>query len=247
MRDNHLNELKREGIVVIENFLTKKICDKIIEQIEDFSIKEKVIKQKDEGLGGDLRVFGFEKFSDEVLEFSNNNLLKKMVSDYSNLNLETKSTLAGKVIYENHKQTNSGGDWHRDSDKKELKAMLYLSDVHSKNGPFCFIRGSKDFDFKRRNKKYSFLRKIIYVLKGLPSKPPRYKNDLIMKNPEAVKKIIKVTGNAGTLIVFDGSYVHRGDVITSGLRYSLTNYYFPVSEKTVINSIKNKIKKHVLN
>jgi len=246
MRDSHLNELKREGIVVIDNFFTKKICDKIITQIEDFSIKEKVIKQKDEGLGGDFRVFGFEKFSGEVLGFSNNNLLKKMVSDYSNLNLETKSTLAGKVIYENHKQTNSGGDWHRDSDMKELKAMLYLSDVNSKNGPFCFIRGSKDFDFKRRNNKYSLLRKIIYVLKGLPSNPPRYKNDLIMNNPEAVKKIIKVTGNAGTLVVFDGSYVHRGDVIKSGVRYSITNYYSPILKKGIIGSIKNITKKLLL-
>jgi len=246
MKNSHLKELKREGIVVIDNFFTKKICDKIIGQIDNFSMKEKVIKKKDEGLGGDLRVFGFEKFSDEALEFSNNNLLLKMVSDYSNLNLETKSTLAGKVVYENHKQTNSGGDWHRDSDIKELKAMLYLSDVNSKNGPFCFIKGSKDFDFKRRNKKYSFLRKIIYVLRGLPSKPPRYKNDLIMKNPETVKKIIKVTGNAGTLVVFDGSYVHRGDVIKSGVRYSITNYYSPVLKKGIVSSIKKIIKKYLL-
>ena len=246
MRDNYLNVLKREGIVVIENFLTKSKCDDIIGQIEDFSIKEKVIREKDEGLGGDIRIFGFEKFSDEVLEFSKNKVLKKMVSDYSNLNLETKSTLAGKVVYENHKQTNSGGDWHRDSDIKELKAMLYLSDVNSKNGPFCFIKGSKDFDFKRRNKKYSFLRKIIYVLRGLPSKPPRYKNDLIMKNPEAVKKIIKVTGNAGTLVVFDGSYVHRGDVIKSGVRYSITNYYSPILKKGIVSSIKKIIKKYLL-
>tara|TARA_B100001142_G_scaffold326507_1_gene382138 strand:+ start:18 stop:767 length:750 start_codon:yes stop_codon:yes gene_type:complete len=246
MRDSYLNELKREGIVVINNFFTKKICDKIIEQIDNFSIKERVIKEKDEGLGGDYRVFGFEKFSDEVLGFSNNNLLSKMVSDYSNLNLETKSTLASKVVYEDYKQTNSGGDWHRDSDLKELKAMLYLSDVNSKNGPFCFIRESKDFDFIRRNKKYSFLRKIIYVLKGLPSKPPRYKNDLIMKNPEAVKKIIKVTGNAGTLVVFDGSYVHRGDVIKSGVRYSITNYYSPILKKGIVSFIKKKIKKYLL-
>ena len=246
MKNKYLEELKKDGIVVIENFFTKSICEKIIGQIDEFSYKEKVIKQRDEGLGGDLRVFGFEKFSDEALEFSKNNFLKKMVSDYSKLNLETKSTLAGKVVYQNDKQTNSGGDWHRDSDVKELKAMLYLSDVSLKNGPFSFIKGSKNFDFKRRNKEYSFLRKIIYILKGLPSKPPRYKNDLVMKNQEAVKKIIKVTGNAGTLVVFDGSYVHRGDVIKSGIRYTITNYYSPKLKKGIANSIKNMTKKYLL-
>tara|TARA_B100001059_G_scaffold95104_1_gene94334 strand:+ start:24954 stop:25703 length:750 start_codon:yes stop_codon:yes gene_type:complete len=246
MRDNYLNELKREGIVVIENFLTKSKCNHIIGQIEDFSIKEKVIEEKDEGLGGDIRIFGFEKFSDEVLKFSKNNVLKKMVSDYSNLNLETKSTLAGKVIYENDKQTNSGGDWHRDAELQELKAMLYLSDVNSENGPFCFIKGSKDFDFERRNKKYTFFRKILFAIKGLPSKPPRYKNSLIIKNSETVKKIIKVTGKAGTLVVFDGSYIHRGDVIRSGTRYSITNYYSPILKKGIISSIKNITKKILL-
>ena len=72
MRENYLKELQKEGIVVIENFFTKKKCDKIIKQIEDFSYKEKIIKQRDEGLGGDLRIFGFEKFSSDASDFSNN-------------------------------------------------------------------------------------------------------------------------------------------------------------------------------
>ena len=67
-----------------------------------------------------------------------------------------------------------------------------------------------------------------------------------MKNPEAVKKIIKVTGNAGTLVVFDGSYVHRGDVIKSGVRYSITNYYSPILKKGIVSSIKKIIKKYLL-
>ena len=53
MKDSHLNELKREGIVVIDNFFTKKICDKIIGQIDNFSMKEREIKKNDEGLGFD--------------------------------------------------------------------------------------------------------------------------------------------------------------------------------------------------
>ncbi len=243
MRDNYLKELQKEGIVVIENFFTKKKCDRIIKQIEDFSSKEKIIKQRDEGLGGDLRIFGFEKFSNDASDFSNNDFLRTIVSKYSNSNLESESTLAGKVIFEDNKETNSGGDWHRDGDVKQLKAMLYLSDVNNQNGPFCFIKGSKEFDFERRNKKYPFFRKILFILKGLPLRQPRYKNENIMREPEIDKKITKITGNAGTVVIFDGSYIHRGDVIKSGNRYSLTNYYYPSSKKGITNSIKNILKK----
>ena len=38
MKDNYLKELQKEGIVVIENFFTKKKCDRIIKQIEDFLV-----------------------------------------------------------------------------------------------------------------------------------------------------------------------------------------------------------------
>ena len=125
--------------------------------------------------------------------------------------------------------------------------MVYLSDVKEENGPFCFIKESKHIEFKRRDGNYSFFQTLLFFFKGLPLKPPRYKNEIIIKNSNIKNKIYKVTATAGTLIIFDGNYIHRGDVIRSGLRYSLTNYYFPVSEKTVINSIKNKIKKYVLN
>ena len=64
-----------------------------------------------------------------------------------------------------------------------------------------------------------------------------------MREPEIDKKITKITGNAGTVVIFDGSYIHRGDVIKSGNRYSLTNYYYPSSKKGITNSIKNILKK----
>jgi len=46
---------------------------------------------------------------------------------------------------------------------------------------------------------------------------------------------------------YDGNYIHRGDIIKSGKRYTLTNYYFPFEERTVVNNIKNKFKKLLFN
>ena len=41
------------------------------------------------------------------------------------------------------------------------------------------------------------------------------------------EKKITLTGKAGTLILFDGSLIHRGKPVLEGKRYALTNYYFP--------------------
>ena len=69
MTKNILQKLKNEGIVIIEDFLTNEECDIIINQIENFSDKEKIIKHEDEEIGGDLRIFEFEKHSNKVLKF----------------------------------------------------------------------------------------------------------------------------------------------------------------------------------
>tara|TARA_B100001559_G_scaffold319138_1_gene327791 strand:- start:933 stop:1697 length:765 start_codon:yes stop_codon:yes gene_type:complete len=243
MKEKYLEELKKEGIVVIPNYFNKNKCKKVIDQIELFSKTKKVFIERDEGIGGDIRVFKFEEYSDEALNFSKDDFIKKIVSKYCDQKLETKSVLAGKVLFEKKYQTNSGGDWHRDADVKQMKAMLYLSDVKDENGPFCFIKESKNFDFKRRDNKYAFLQKIIFKIKGLPLKPPRYENEYIMKQPKTRDKILRVKGNSGTLVIFDGSYIHRGDVIRSGTRYSLTNYYYPVLKKGFIFFIKSFFKR----
>jgi len=238
MKKDYLKELEKHGIVVIPNYLNKSICQKLIKQIDLFSKTKKVIIEKDEGVGGDLRVFQFEDYSNEALNFSEDNFIKNIVSKYTNQKLETHYVLAGKVTYDRSIKTNSGGDWHRDADVTQMKAMLYLSNVKDENGPFCFIKNSKKIDFQRRDKTYPFLSKILFKIKRLPTTPPRYDNEIIKKVPGIEEMILKVTGDIGTLVIFDGSYIHRGDVIRNGKRYSITNYYYPNTIKAKKNSKK---------
>ena len=55
------------------------------------------------------------------------------------------------------------------------------------------------------------------------------------------EKKITLTGNAGTLILFDGSLIHRGTPILKGKRYALTNYYFPKKDfNNLIEKFKDK-------
>ena len=99
------------------------------------------------------------------------------------------------------------------------------------NGPFQIIPSSSQLSkiLKIDNKNYCKL---------------RYENSEIneyLKNGEKLKTII---GQAGTMILFDGSNLHRGSPIEDGLRYSLTNYYFP---KRIINRERNKVKEFLIN
>ena len=56
------------------------------------------------------------------------------------------------------------------------------------------------------------------------------------------EKKITLTGKAGTLILFDGSLIHRGKPILEGKRYALTNYYFhPTDFDKVVEKFKSKI------
>lgn len=243
MKEDYLSILKENGILVIPNYFNKIQCNKIIDQINHFKNKDKIVNQRDEGMGGDLRIFNFEDYSPTALKFANDNILKDLVSNYAKTPLETKSVLAGKVVFNKDNETNSGGDWHRDGDVSQMKAMIYLSDVTENKGPFTFIRDSINFDFQRRENKYPLIQKLILMLKGLPLKPPRYKHDYIINQPEVKKNIFKVYGEAGTLVIFDGRYIHRGDVIRSGFRYSLTNYYYPIVKKDFTFHLKKMVKK----
>lgn len=242
MNLDYLNKIKSEGIVVIPNYLSLPICEKIINEINSFKKKERIISEKDEGIGGDLRIFNFEDYSLTAQEFARNSFIQNLVSKYLGTQLEAKSVLAGKVVFNKSLKTNSGGDWHRDSDLSQMKAMIYLTDVSEDNGPFTFIKNSNDFDFKRQSRKYPFLERLIYIFRGLPTKPPRYSDDYVKNQDEFKKNIIKVTGKAGTLVIFDGGYIHRGDVIREGTRYTLTNYYYPITNKTTKFYIKRFLK-----
>ena len=56
------------------------------------------------------------------------------------------------------------------------------------------------------------------------------------------EKKITLTGKAGTLILFDGSLIHRGKPILDGKRYALTNYYFPRMDfDNLVKKFKSKI------
>jgi ectoine hydroxylase-related dioxygenase (phytanoyl-CoA dioxygenase family) len=243
--NNHLeiiNKLKRDGFVVIEDFFDIDFCksakneiDKMISESAEKSFSEEV-----ENTGGDIRFFKFEKYSKTAKLFADNNFLNEIVNSYRNENLCTHFVLAGKVS-KRSTQTNSGGGWHRDSDFIQLKAMVYLTNVTSDNGPFLFYSGSKPTDLKRRKHKLKnhLLYYIKKILKGGKLLDPRY-DDIEIEHHIKLNnnKLHEITGKAGTVVLFDSSYIHRGKNLLDGERYTFTNYYFSNSEDQFLKTNK---------
>ncbi|MBU79564.1 MAG: hypothetical protein CMD29_05525 [Flavobacteriales bacterium] len=162
--------------------------------------------------------------------------------EYFGKKISTHFVIAGKLEYSLQKKTSSGGGWHRDSDGIQIKAMVYLNNVESNNGPFLFITNSKTKDAKR--KPIENFNSILFYLKRFfkygKIRDPRYSENSILDFFRKRKQDpIEISAPKGTVVLFDSSFIHRGKLIQHGQRYTLTNYYFEDSIKAKSGTIKN--------
>lgn len=214
--ENCLPLLKKDGVVVIEDYLAKEEASTLKKEVllrheEHFQ----QLKLYDEGC--DSRFFGVNDF----LNFSKGFLNPDFCIDICNVIQGTKSNK--KVTMSNHLipmkgNSGSGGGWHRDSPySNQFKSFLFLSDVNIDNGPFSIIKGSH-------------LRKNIEVFSkvlGVKTSQYRFSENEIQKAIELLSwKETKLTCSAGTLVLANTRALHRGSPIYSGERVALTNYYF---------------------
>ena len=228
-----IQKLKKNKFVVIRNFISKKECKKIINEVKN-SIKNKKIKNWSDNFNSDNRIFGAEYISNKINNFAKNKKINNIGSTYIGQKLSTFMVMANQVTFKKN-NLGSGGGWHRDSFKKQFKAILYLNDVSLKNGPFELIPNSSDLNFQY-NMIFKFNRDI---------KNNRFTNSEIEKILKYTKsKSTKITGKAGTLILVDTSTIHRGNPLKSSSRLALTNYMYP---KYKFHFYNNKFKPRLKN
>ena len=212
---NFVKELKKKGYCIIENFYTKLECSELTKIIDE-KLSDTSMNIKEDEAKSDQRIFFSEKLSEKINKYFKNDLIKKIGQFYSKIHIETGFTLANKVTYK-PKNLGSGGGWHKDAYYPQFKSILYLSDVNLENGPLQLIEQS--------NKITKSIIISLKLNKGYPD--TRFsEEELSILSDE---KKLTITGKAGTLILFDGSLIHRGKPIKEGMRYALTNYYFPMS------------------
>ena len=210
-----LEDLKKKGYAVIENFYSKEQCDKIVNEIELFcTTRSSEITNFKEF---DNRIYGFNYASKNVELFLNNKKLIRILQTYSGKKLTYSFTLGQKTIYKEN-NPGSGLGWHLDhSIIKYPKALLYLIDVDKKNGPFQYIEATNRFSNKIQ----------IRLKNNLDFNQGKFSDDeinnILKKNNFNLKTF---SLKAGSLILFDGNGIHRGAPIVKNLRYSLTNYYY---------------------
>lgn len=174
--------------------------------------KDKIQSESKEGTSGDYRLFKMENKYPNAKEFATDSLLLDIASEYYGYPMVSHFVLGGKVQHNPNQTTNSGGGWHRDNRAKQIKTIVYLSDVNEFNGPFAFLPRSNEFDLPTRD--------------GL-GKATRYDDKVVdtFCNENDFEPF-KVIGKKGTIIFVDTSHIHRGLNIEKGNRYTLTNYYF---------------------
>lgn len=214
MKAQILDALNNVGICVIEDYFPSDWCDNAVSHMEDALViyKDKVQSETKESTSGDFRVFKMENQYDTAKQFADDEFLLDVGTNYFGYPIVSHFVLGGKVQHNPNQTTNSGGGWHRDNRAKQIKTIVYLSDVEESNGPFLFLPQSNKYDLPTRDGE---------------GKVTRYDDSIVSSfcNQNKVSPF-KVLGKKGTLIFVDTSYIHRGMNIESGSRYTYTNYYF---------------------
>lgn len=208
-----INEL---GYVVIPDYYSKEKCQKIIPQIDELLIKYKDQLWPDK-LNSDKRLFAANRVNDMINEFYTDPYINQIKQSYYKRKNITGFTLAARIdAVEGN--LGSGQGWHRDSIYgRQLKAILYLTDVSTMNGPFQYIP-----------KTHKSASKLEAILKAdIKAGQNRLSEEIVTKVlslPEY--ELMECTFKAGTLMLVDTTAIHRGKPLEQDHRYALTNYWF---------------------
>jgi len=217
-------EVRSAGYVIIPGFKSQQWCAEARrEALAAMGDASRVTRHKE-----DVRVFGIESISPKAREFAADPLLAMLACVYAGSDEALLFCMANKVEYRPQAEYGSGGEWHRDSFKRELKAMLYLTDVTASDGPFSIVRGSH----RHTNIIADVVR--LSVRRGpVPTlSATRLKDAGDFLRSREPHRTVRAIGSAGTLLLFDGSAIHTGSPpLPDGKpRIALTTYYSTRSE-----------------
>ncbi len=211
------SKISKNGYLVLENFISEVACNNIIKDIDKFINKypEEIYNVNDKN--SDLRLWGFENFSEEAKKYLLNKELSQIITNYDIFFKNEKSFVLGaKLIANNHHIGSGGGKWHKDRTNRKFKyckALVYLNDVDENNGPFQYVKGSHKSSFLIKN----------FIKKNFDFSKKNFSNEEIDNNFS--NNVVTFSKPKGTVIIFDGTGIHRGKPIKKNYRYALTNYY----------------------
>ena len=202
-KEEALEALSRDGIYVIRNYWDQDKCNIALKELLSAPLSS-----FSRGQGGDLRFQNSNETLQTANSFLTDDFIQTVANDYSSCNFAQR-VVAGIVQYKDNRAIDSGGGWHVDCEREhQFKSLIYLNDVDTNTGPFIFAKKSKD------------------IVNNLP----KFSN-LRIEAKEIEKhidcdNIIEVVGSAGTCILVDTTYPHRGKEIKHGTRFTYTTYFY---------------------
>lgn len=223
-RPDLIDILEKDGIAIIDDYLPKDICEKIISELQKTAdeilagtykgvattgqVKEKAFRigKVDEISGTAKQKF----FKDELINGIAKAYVSKTAFSYrreADYKLEAGHFLQADLP-------------HFDDWRHRFKAFLYLTDVEEDNAPFFYYKGSHEqhpwkykyhleFEIDGQNGRYGHF--FQQEMKDISEK----------RNYEELMCI----GGAGTLILADFRGIHKGTTLKSGKRILLNNTF----------------------
>ncbi len=213
-----LDTLHRQGFVVVPNFYSVAECVALRAEIDRILTQYPTTT---EHLPDDDRIYGAERVSPLISAYHADARLVALADAFHQAPTLNLFTLANRVRPVPG-GLGSGGGWHRDSvHQRQLKTLLYLTDVQEGTGAYQYVAGSHrpadllrltragQVAFNQNRLTEAEIAEIVAHGHG----PGAYRQHT-------------VTAPAGTLVITDTRGLHRGQPLTHGVRYALTNYFF---------------------
>ncbi len=223
-RPDILDALVKDGVIVIENYVSKEICESIISELHEAS--EQVLEGTYKGAQTKVhikeksfRIGEVDKVSETAKQkFFDDKLISEIAKAYVS---EAAFSYRREADYKLEAGNLLSSDLpHFDDWRHRFKAFLYLTDVGADNAPFVYYKGSHE----QHPWKHKY--HLEYEIDG---EGGRYGHFFWQEMEEIKEKRnyeeFVCTGKAGTLILADFRGIHKGTTLKSGKRILLNSTY----------------------
>ena len=196
----YISILRREGYLVIPDYWAREdveqIASEMLQHLRHGNDQERAGRNYGKGI---IRISDADKFCELARKFLGDRLILHLAAEHLHCPIESET-----LLYQYNPPNTTTRGYHLDGYLKEFKAFLYLTDVDMESGPLCFVPRSHTWRWYRTWRH----------LRG-------GKTDL---DAALTTGGIPITGNAGTLILFDARGAHRGMDQNGKERAVLVNY-----------------------
>jgi hypothetical protein len=211
-----ISNIKKNGFHKEDDFFSAEECFYLRNKIDKFINQESTNVWIDDA-GADHRIYFVNELDNDFEIFYKNPKIRQILAGYTGIINPMGMLLAARI---DTKENNlgSGGGWHRDSPiTHQFKAICYLSDVETCNGPFQYIEKS--------HLKISVLKAYLYRIFDFGKY--RFTEEEVDNYCDFTKSdITEFTAKQGTIAYVDTKGIHRGKPIEKGSRYVLFCYFW---------------------